>query len=384
MTQIKAGGRLLAPTGFSPPSLDQPMDLTFLIYRLGEDGAAALGGLLIGFMFGIAAQRSRFCLRAATVEFGRGRIGPRTSVWLLTFGAAICWTQGLQYFGLIDLTEARMLAVPGSLSGAVIGGLMFGAGMVLARGCSGRLLVLAATGNLRALLSGLVFAVTAQMSRHGLLAPLRQHIASWWTTMPLIGGRNIEIISWFGLGDELGLGIGATAAVAAMVFAWRNRVGWNILVMASGVGFAIPLAWFFTYHLAQQSFDPVLIEGVTFTGPSADTLMFFLQPFGRPNFDIGLVPGVFIGAFTAAWLSGELELQGFDGAASMRRYLSGAALMGMGGMLAGGCAIGAGVTGSSAFALSAWVALTAMWAGAVVTDWLVDRPASEPVTPQPA
>ena len=39
-----------------------------------------------------------------------------------------------------------------------------GAGMVLARGCSGRLLVLAATGNLRSVVSGLIFAVVAQMA----------------------------------------------------------------------------------------------------------------------------------------------------------------------------------------------------------------------------
>jgi hypothetical protein len=47
-----------------------------------------------------------------------------------------------------------------------------------------------------------------------------------------------------------------------------------------------------------------------------------------------LVPGVFIGAFLAAWLTGELKLQGFEGGGSMRRYLAGAALMGFGGMLA--------------------------------------------------
>ena len=47
-----------------------------------------------------------------------------------------------------------MMAVPGSWSGAILGGLLFGVGMVLARGCSGRLLVLAATGNLRSVVAG--------------------------------------------------------------------------------------------------------------------------------------------------------------------------------------------------------------------------------------
>ncbi|MFC3674078.1 YeeE/YedE thiosulfate transporter family protein [Ferrovibrio xuzhouensis] len=365
------------------------MDLSFLTERLialaGETGAAALGGLAIGMVFGIAAQQSRFCLRAATVEFGRdclkaglrpGGIGPRSSVWLLTFGTALFWTQALRVAGLLDLSEARMLAVPGSISGALIGGLMFGCGMVLARGCSGRMLVLAATGNLRSLLSGLVFAVTAQMSLHGLLAPLRATIAGWWTTASYTGGRNIEIAAWLGLGDSAGLALGLLAAITALIFAIRNRVGIRVLVMASGVGFAIPLAWVFTTALSQASFDPVTIEAITFTGPSAELLMAVLEPARRPDFQTGLVPGVFLGAFLAALVTRELKLQGFEGAASMRRYLLGAALMGMGGMLAGGCAIGAGVSGTSVLSLTAWIALAAMWAGAMATDALVDAPAA--------
>ena len=57
----------------------------------------------------------------------------------------------------------------------------------------------------------------------------------------------------------------------------------------------------------------------------------------------------------------------------MVRYIVGACLMGMGGMLAGGCAVGAGLTGGSAFSITAWVALASMWAGAASTDALVDR-----------
>jgi uncharacterized membrane protein YedE/YeeE len=57
----------------------------------------------------------------------------------------------------------------------------------------------------------------------------------------------------------------------------------------------------------------------------------------------------------------------------MRRYIAGAILMGFGAMLAGGCAVGAGVTGGAVFALTAWLTLASMWAGAGVTDWLLDR-----------
>ncbi len=130
-----------------------------------------------------------------------------------------------------------------------------------------------------------------------------------------------------------------------------------------------------TYNLSQVAFDPVTVTSATFTGPSANTLMFFLIP---PDpvleFDVGLVPGVVIGAFAASYLSGEFKWQGgFEGEAMMRRSMTGAVLMGFGGMLAGGCAIGAGVTGGSIFVGTAWVALLAMWVGAMATDVLVDQ-----------
>ncbi len=57
----------------------------------------------------------------------------------------------------------------------------------------------------------------------------------------------------------------------------------------------------------------------------------------------------------------------------MRRSMLGAALMGFGAMLAGGCAIGAGVSGGSIFVATAWLALLCMWIGAAITDLLVDQ-----------
>ena len=59
----------------------------------------------------------------------------------------------------------------------------------------------------------------------------------------------------------------------------------------------------------------------------------------------------------------------------MIRYILGGCFMGFGAILAGGCAIGAGVTGGSIFVGTAWVALCAMWVGAILTDWIVDQQA---------
>ncbi|MBW0156900.1 YeeE/YedE family protein [Sedimentimonas flavescens] len=345
------------------------MDIVALIERIGEAPTAALFGLITGIIFGVAAQRSNFCLRAATVEFARGKLGPKVSVWLLTFSTAVVWVQGAQMLGLFRAADSRVMSVPGSWSGAIIGGLLFGAGMVMARGCSGRLLVLASTGNLRSVVSGLIFAVVAQMSLKGILAPFRDKLAGLWIT----GAENVSVLDLLRIPDWSGFAFGLAVAVLALYLSVRNGIGPKILIFASGVGFAVAVGWVLTWQLAQVAFEPVAVTSATFSGPSANTLMFFLDRNAVFEFDVGLVPGVVLGALISSVLTREFSWQAFDSVPVMRRSMIGAVLMGFGAMLAGGCAIGNGVTGGSVFAGTAWLALFCMWIGAVVTDFLLDQ-----------
>ncbi|MCA0044014.1 YeeE/YedE family protein [Celeribacter litoreus] len=347
------------------------MDILTLVEGIGESPSAAIFGMITGLIFGVSAQRSQFCLRAATVEFARGRLGPKVAVWFLTLSTAIVWVQAAQLLGLFRGADARIMAVPGSWSGAIIGGLMFGVGMVLSRGCSGRLLVLASTGNLRSVVSGLIFAVTAQMSLHGMLSPLRDRLAS----LSITGSENVNLLSALHLPNGSGLVLGLMFAALALYLAAKNQIGPKTWIFASGVGFAVAVGWGLSWQLAQVAFDPVPVTSVTFSGPSANTLMFFLDRKAVLEFDVGLVPGVVIGAFAASMFAGEFRWQSFDSVPVMRRSMIGAVLMGFGAMLAGGCAIGNGVTGGSVFAATAWLALFCMWIGAIVTTLMVDRQA---------
>jgi uncharacterized membrane protein YedE/YeeE len=352
--------------------------------NLGEPATLALGALCIGGVFGFMAQRSRFCLRSAVIEFVRHQRGGKLTVWLFAFATAVGATQALALAGWFDASAARQIAARGSVSGAAIGGLLFGMGMVLARGCSSRLLVLAAQGNLRSVVSGLVFAVTAQAALTGALSPLRLEIASWWTVE---GGTARDLIALTGIGHGGALAFAGVWLCAAVFWARRQQVpvwGW---AGAIGVGLAVAAAWWFTYAVMQRAFDPHPIQALSFTGPSAEVLNRVLFVTDKPwTFDLGSVPGVFFGAFLAAALSGELKLEGFQGGASMRRYIVGAMAMGFGGMLAGGCAVGAGLSGAAVFTLTSWVTLCAMWAGAALTDRLLDQPPADalPAAPVPA
>ena len=346
------------------------MDLSALLEQHGEGTVLAAGGLALGLIFGFFAQRSKFCLRAAVIEFWHGQFGEKLPVWLMAFSSAVVAVQVLILAGALDVSTSRQMANTGSLSGALVGGSLFGVGMVLTRGCASRLLVLSATGNLRALLSGLIFAVAAQASLSGALSPLRQTISGWWT---IDGGSGRDLLAWSGLGHWGGLAIGVLWLLAGVFFAIRNR--WSPIKWLTAIvtGLTVAAAWWFSYRVAQNSFEVVNVQGLTFSGPSAEWLMRVLEnPGPKIGFDFGLMPGVFAGSAIGALIGREWKLEGFKDGHSMRRYIAGAVFMGFGSMLAGGCAVGAGMTGGAIFAITAWLALVGMWVGAGLTDRLID------------
>lgn len=342
---------------------------TLLASDLVSDPAkAALSGLLVGLLFGACAQASRFCLRSASLEFWRGEPGSAFSIWLLVFGSALMFVQTLFWSGDLPVSEVRQLTTAGTLSGALIGGAMFGAGMILARGCASRLLVLSATGNLRALMTGLLVTVIAQAALSGLLSPLRLELSAFWTVGA--DARNLNLH----LPENSGIAIGAVLLALAVFLAVRARLTWGRTLISIALGGSIALGWLLTASLARVSFDPVSVSSVTFTGPSADTLMALITEPALPlGFSLGLVPGVALGAFSSSLVRGEFRIEVFDQSTGMVRYVVGAVLMGFGGMLAGGCAVGAGVTGGSVLSLTAWLALLSIWLGSGACQWLLDR-----------
>ncbi|MDJ0930483.1 hypothetical protein [Breoghania sp.] len=86
------------------------MDLTFLLDRFPEPAILACGGLFIGLLFGTFAQQSRFCLRAAVIEFVDAAPGAKLAIWLLTFSIAVLGTQLLVLADQAQLSEARQIA----------------------------------------------------------------------------------------------------------------------------------------------------------------------------------------------------------------------------------------------------------------------------------
>lgn len=342
----------------------------FMSETLGDQPAGIAAGLLTGLLFGVAAQRSGFCLRSAAIEAGRGRAGPSVAIWLLALGVTIAAVQLAHLTGVFDPASAQIMGNTGSLSGAIIGGLIFGAGMVLARGCSGRMIVLAASGNLRTLVAGLVFALTAQATMSGFLSPLRMKVGAIWSNPT---GQEVDLLAATGTSAVTAVLLGVVLTALALALGLRSRAANHRLFWAALVGLSVALGWVFSFSVSQNSFEPSPVTSVSFSAPSANMIMYVLSYLGTLDFNFGLVPGAFIGAFLAALLGRDLKLEGYGTAPQMLRSVSGGALMGFGGVIAGGCAIGAGLSGTAVFAATLWLATACFILGAWVTDRLIDK-----------
>lgn len=339
--------------------------MLFELYELPFSAQTAhlLLGLALGLAFGVAAQISRFCLRRGLVA-GKDR-GPALGTWLAALAVAIAATTLVIALGWVDLSDHRLLTSEIPVLAIVLGGLAFGAGMVLTRGCVSRLTVLGAGGNLRALTVLLVFALVAHATLKGVFAPLRTSLGSVTTETgigslaALPGGA----VTW-----------GALAVAALLVAIVTLRPRPLHAALAGFIGLLVTAGWLGTGWLLMDEFDPLPVQSLAFTLTWADSLFWTVASTSIPaGFGVGLIGGVFGGAFLSAAARRELAFASFTSAPETLRYIAGGALMGFGGVLAGGCTVGAGLSGVSMLSLSAILALAAIAGGAILTDRMLTR-----------
>ncbi len=317
-----------------------------------------IAGLILGTVFGIAAQISRFCLRRAVA----GPPAERASagaVWLTALATAVLAFAIVGWTGLLNLDGHRFLSANLPVAALLVGGLAFGTGMVLTRGCISRLTVLSATGNLRALTVLLIFAIAAHATLKGVLAPLRTGLGEVTLTAPL------GSLSETAIGVPLLL---VLVAGFAVFLVRRARPHLGHLTLGAVIGLVAVAGWLVTSFLLFDEFDPLPVQSAAFTLPWSDTLFWTIASSSIPaGFGVGFIAGVLGGSFVSAAVRGELALQSFENGGQTVRYVAGGALMGVGGVLAGGCTVGAGLSGVATGSLAALIALGSIVAGGWAT-----------------
>ena len=129
------------------------------------------------------------------------------------------------------------------------------------------------------------------------------------------------------------------------------------------------MAWCFlgTTWLSNDSLGEITVEGPSFTAPVGRTLVFLMtSTAGGITFSVGSVAGVMIGALAGSMMRGLFRWEACEDPRELGRQVSGAALMGVGGVIAIGCSVGQGVTAFATLAWSGPVTLAAIVVGAMV------------------
>jgi uncharacterized membrane protein YedE/YeeE len=326
-----------------------------------ETGAwLAGGGLLLGLIFGVLAQRSSFCLVAAVSNLLIFRDHRQLHAWLATFAVALGGTAILELTGPVDIGASAYRRPDIDWIGALFGGLIFGYGAMLAGGRASRTLVRSTEGNLGALLSLITFGLAGMVALFGALEPFRALIAAHAVWLPAGGaaaasalGLPLWTIPTAGvllcLGGLLGLGD------------WRAHRG--LVSVGASIGGFVVIGWWVTGVLGAEEWSETRPASLTVAGPLARALAWLtIGQVSGTAFVLSLTPGVLIGALASAIATGTFRWipPAADRVAS---YLGGGLLMGVGAMLAGGCNIGQGLTGTATGSLTSLLALSGILSG---------------------
>jgi hypothetical protein len=331
--------------------------------------AVPLCGAGIGCVIGYAARRGRLCTFGAIEDaFVAGEFR-RLKILALALAIALIVTQIAILTGELAPDTIRYLPLQFPWLAIAIGGLTFGFGMALVGTCAFGSLVRFGGGDLRSFVTILVYALTALAVLRGGLASVRiAYIESVSVAMP--GGVQADLAALMGwlAGLDLRAAILAMSGAALLIWAARGGEVWQmprLLLSGVALGIGAGAAWLVTGVLTDQVSLVVEPEGLTFVAPVADAIQALSFPSAALwNFGVASVLGVIAGAFLASVLHDEFRWEAFDDQREMKRHIAGGVLMGVGGVLAGGCTIGQGITAGSVLALSWPLAVAGMMLGA--------------------
>jgi len=254
-----------------------------------------------------------------------------TLVALVGFLGGICLGR-LSALNLLNLNETLALTRLWNPLASIVGGLLFGYGMALSGLSSLRIWAFGGYEN-----------AIANQSIAGLLSD--------WSALPI---------------EPTGIAIGILILIATLANR-ELRDAPKYTFWGAVVGLAIVSGWAGTTWIATEGFDATPIVSHTFSAPIGETMLYMMTSSGNAiGFGTGSVFGVLTGAFLGSLFKGQFRWEACEDPRELRRQILGAALMGVGAVVAVGCSVGQGLSAFSTLAFSAPVTLAAIMAGAAI------------------
>ena len=363
-------------------------------------GAVAAQVLWAGFglslLFGAIAQRTHFCTMGAVADIVNIGDWSRMRMWALAIGVAMLGFNAMVALGWVDAGKSIYAAPRLTWLSAIVGGAMFGFGMVLASGCGSKTLVRIGGGNLKSVVVFVVLGVAAFATIKGITGVARTASVDR-VAVELAGGQDLPTLAAraFGLAKaQAALALGALLGGGLVAWALARREGrsGDVLLGGAGIGAVVAAMWWVSGRLGYVAEDPNTLqeafvatnsqrmESLSFVAPIAytlDWLLFFSDKSKLLTLGIVSTVGVVIGSALWALGSRSFRWEGFANAEDTGNHLVGATLMGIGGVTALGCTVGQGLSGVSTLAIGSFIALASIIGGAVLAlryqIWRIER-----------
>jgi uncharacterized membrane protein YedE/YeeE len=340
---------------------------------------AILSGLVVGILFGFALQRGRFCMNSAFRDILLLKEYTLLKAVIVALIVSMLGFHLMASFGIIQLNPK-----PLSWGANIVGGFIFGIGMVLAGGCASGTTYRVGEGMVGSLVALLGYMMSAVITGSGALSGVKSYLET--TTKititdpgPLVAPSSRSPTFANIIGVDPWIIVIVIAIIAIGVLAWKRgggektegslyekifKRGWPwwgtgiVIGIISMIAFPASAAAGRNYPLGitggWSTFLSALVKG------DANVL----------SWETFLVIGVVIGAAISAGIAGEFKLRA-PGPGRLLQQFIGGLMLGIGAVIANGCNIGHVLSGVPQLAISSVIAGFSIIMGCWVAAYLL-------------
>ncbi|MGB9713700.1 MAG: YeeE/YedE family protein [Candidatus Bathyarchaeales archaeon] len=309
---------------------------------------AILSGLVVGILFGFALQRGRFCMNSAFRDIILLKEYTLLKAVIVAIIVSMLGFHLMASFGIIQLNPK-----PLSWGANIVGGFIFGIGMVLAGGCASGTTYRVGEGMVGSFVALLGFMMSAVITGSGALSGVKSYLET--TTKititdpgPLVAPSSRSPTLANIIGVDPWIIVIVIAIIAIGVLAWKRggrektegslyekifKRGWPWWATGIVIGIIAMIA--FPASAAAGRNYPLGITG----GWSTFLSSLIKGDANVLSWETFLVIGVVIGAAIAAGIAGEFKLRA-PGPGRLLQQFIGGLMLGIGAVIANGCNIG--------------------------------------------
>ncbi|MDA8432361.1 MAG: YeeE/YedE family protein [Nitrospiraceae bacterium] len=320
-----------------------------------------ISGLVVGGLIGFVLQRGRFCMNTAFRDTIFIKDFTMFRAYLLALIIMIIGSNILNDMDIIHLKAQSFYPLAN-----IIGGFIFGLGIVLAGGCGSGIVYRVGEGQMASWVAVLGFFLGIGATNSGVLKPVYDALRT-----VQVGPSGMTLMTVAGDTPTMKWIIIAVLCALLSIYVLMGKpfkVGkqkgffWSVAAVLMGVLGVI------TFWASEHWGSPGFARGLNFTTPTGELFFTILTGDARsrffPMYDLGMfkvtwaefyIIGVPLGSYISARILKEFKWK-IPPATEMLTVLGGSILMGFGAVCAGGCNVGQALTGFSTLSIGSIVA----------------------------